>query len=437
MAGILGPVFVDNDFGYTDLTVDASFDSVSHDFILYSTAPTSTLTGLAPADITYTTGDLSSLTINTSDYGSQVMNIDMSGGNPIPVPDTPGLTWNASPDGTGGFDTHALNIYGELPTGPFANETHNANDQSVFPQVGQYGSIFFDDGQGLPSSLTSLWYTGLSPITDSTPAVNYTFNDFGYPDQSFSATTSPVNFPYLEFASTPTPSFPTNFETTDIDNKNFVTFNTPPLIPGFPSNDLIGTVNVPVASDGLLSLTFNTLTGGLNTVSFVNTPPGVVTSYFDPAITNVIGLGVADGTVLFLNGGAGFNTLNYDAGGETPTITPGLLPGEVLISIPGAGIVDAINYQQINITDTSPLVITPGPAVAINTVEGFQNVDAIVGTFTAPIPILAPPGGFPASDFTASLDWGDPSVERRGRHDHPGRQHPQRLLHHRHAHLRR
>ena len=31
-------------------------------------------------------------------------------------------------------------------------------------------------------------------------------------------------------------------------------------------------------------------------------------------------------------------------------------------------------------------MITPGPAVTINTVEGFQNVDAIVGTFTAADP---------------------------------------------------
>ncbi len=416
VADILGPVFVDNEFGFTDLTVDSSADLISHTFTLSSTALTSTLTGLAPADITYTTLDLSSLTINTSDFGTQVMNIDMSGGNPIPYVDTPGLTWNASPDGGGGFDTHALNIFGTLPTGPFASETHNANDQSVFPQVGQYGSIFFDDGQGTFSSLTSLWYTGLSPITDTTPATNYTFNDFGYPDQSFSATTGPIvgGFQTLEFASTPTPPFPTNFETTDIANKSFVTFNTPPSIPPIPNNGVIGTVNIPIPSDGLLSLTFNTPTGGTDTVSFVNTPPGVVTSYFDGsgnAITDVTGLGVADGTVLFLNGGAGFNTLDYDAGGEVPTITPGLLPGEVLITIPGAGIVDAINYEAINIFDLGPLVITPGPAVTINTVEGFQNVDSIVGTFTAPIlPIPGPPG-FPAGDFTASIDWGDPSPD--------------------------
>ncbi|MFI5460191.1 MAG: beta strand repeat-containing protein, partial [Isosphaerales bacterium] len=260
VADILGTVTVDNTFGFTDLTVDASADAVSHDFTLSSTVPVSTIAALAPAAITYTTADVSSLTIDTSDFGTQVMNIDMSGGNPIPVVDTPGLVWNAGPAGTGGFDTHALNIFGTLPSGPFASETHNANDQTVFPQVGQYGSIFFDDGTGLPSALTSLHYTGLAPIVDTTPAVDYTFNDFGYPDQSFSATDGPVitGFQTLEFASTPTPPFPTNFETTDVANKNFVTFNTPASVPGVAGPGVSGVVDVPIASDGLLSLTFNT-----------------------------------------------------------------------------------------------------------------------------------------------------------------------------------
>ena len=40
VADILGPVFVDNEFGFTDLTADASADLVSHDFTLSSTGPT-------------------------------------------------------------------------------------------------------------------------------------------------------------------------------------------------------------------------------------------------------------------------------------------------------------------------------------------------------------------------------------------------------------
>ena len=76
---------VDNTFGFTDLTVDASADAVSHDFTLANTVPITTITGFSPADIIYTTGDLSSLTIDTSAFGNQVMNIDMSARQPDPV----------------------------------------------------------------------------------------------------------------------------------------------------------------------------------------------------------------------------------------------------------------------------------------------------------------------------------------------------------------
>ena len=301
LTDILGPVFVDNIFsppGFTDLTVDASADDVSHDFTLSSTAPDSILIGLAPADITYVTAALSSLTINTSDFGYQVMNIDMSGGNPIPVADTPGLTWNASPDGTGGLDTHALNIFGELPTGPFASETHNANDQTVFPQVGQYGSIFFDDGQG--SALEPhqpLLHRPLSRSPTRPRRVNYTFNDFGYPDQSFSATDRPIRWlPTIEFASTPTPARAAQLRDDRHRQQGQRHVQHAALDPRRPRQRRQRHGQHPDASAGLSTLTFNTPTGGTNNVSFVNTPPGVVTSYYDgagPAVTNVTGLGVA------------------------------------------------------------------------------------------------------------------------------------------------
>jgi hypothetical protein len=418
VANILGAVLISNSFGFTDITVDASADAVSHNFTLSSSGPDSTLVGLAPATITYVTGDASSLTLNTSDFGTQVMNIDMSGGNPIPYTDTPGLTWNAGADSTSGLGTHTLNIFGTLPTGPFASETHNANDPAVFPQVGQYGSIAFDNGQGLFNSLTSLWYTGLQPINDTTPATLYTFNDFA-DDQSFTATSGSVTdpsgtFDTVQFANTPATPPPT-FETTNVANKTNIVFNTEPAIPGVPTLGITSVVNIPTASTGLASLTFNTPTPDENITSFLNEPPGVVTSFngsASPDITNVAGVGVPSGTVLFLNGGGSTNTLNYDAGGLVPSVTAGLLPGEVLITIPGFGIVDAINYQVINITDVSPVVITPGPAVTINTVEGFNYVNAIVGTFTTSIPFFpGGPPGVPASDFVASIDWGDPSPD--------------------------
>ena len=426
-AGIMGIVNFDEEGGgLTDLTIDVTNDNLSHDYYLSANATTSRITDDSGnyGTITYQTAALSRLTIETDPTLTETLNVDFGGQiagdgfNPIPYAGgEPGLIFKADGDGTGGAATgdHILNLVGTPNSGQFTGDTWNAqNPADVGP--GRFGDVDFNDGRNTTSSLTKIVYSGLTPITDTTPAVNYTFNDFGYPDQSFSATDGPVvsGFQTIEFASTPTPPSPANFETTDIANKNFVTFNTPPQNPGYASPGVIGTVNVPIPSDGLLSLTFNTPLDGENTVSMVNTPPGVVTSlYGGPAqdVSNVTGLGVAAGTVLFLNGGPGTNSLNFDAGGEVPTITPGLLPGEVLVSIPGAGVIDAINYAQINVTDVSPLVITPGPAASINSVKGHPLINAIVGTFTLPIPVLPPPGGFAANDFTASIDWGDPSPD--------------------------
>ena len=403
--GILGDITVDNVFDFTAINVDASADPGDHNATLSGFDP-STLTGVAPATITYLTDDASTLTIDTNAAGSQVLNVDFSGGNPIPADGTPGLVFNGG--GTSGsfVGNHILNLFGTLPSGAFTSETHNANDQTVFPQNGQYGSIDFVDST---ATGTSLDYTGLQPINDTTPAVNYTFNDFGNPDQSFSATNGPtvMGFDTVQFTNTPTPPTPLNFETTTVANKTNIVFNTT------TAAGITGTVNIPTPSTGLATMTFNTPTGGDNAVSFVNTPPGVVTSLFggsDEDATNVAGAGIAGvptTTSLFLNGGAGQNTLDYNADGETPTVTPDGMGG-VFISIPGFGRVDATNYQIINITGTTPLVITPGPPTTINSVEGFNLTDAIVGTFSVVLPFTPPPN-LPASDFTATINWGDGS----------------------------
>ncbi len=416
VSGILGPVTITGAFaGGTSLTVDASSDPSDHtDIGLQNTAAdTATLTGLAPTTVTYSPSILSSLTIDTNAANNETLNLNFGGGgNPIPVslfsPGPPGLTFNAGDPASG--VSHILNIFGQLPTGAFTSETHGANDQTVFPQVGQYGSIAFVDST---SVATSLDYTGLQPINDTAPAALYTFNDFGYPDQSFLAQDGPtvMGFATIQFVNTPTPPTPLNFETTNIANKAAVVFNTPPPAAGLGST-VKGLVNIPTVSTGLTSLAFTTSNGGSADVSFVVLPPAVNTSYTGGGAndtTTVTGMGVVSGTILSLDGGGGVNTLNFDAGGVSPTITAGALPGEVLIALPGFGTVDAVNYQTINIS--TPPVITPGPAATINTVEGFNYVNAIVGTFTAPITLPGAPAGFPASDFTASIDWGDPSPD--------------------------
>jgi hypothetical protein len=70
--------------------------------------------------------------------------------------------------------------------------------------------------------------------------------------------------------------------------------------------------------------------------------------------------------------------------------------------------------QQINITNTAAVAPLPGPVLTINSIEDFQLVITRVGTFTFPLASLFPvgtilPAGIPASDFAATIDWGDPT----------------------------
>ncbi len=416
---ILGTVNINEAPGSTTMTVDLSDDGLAHTLDVSSDGTTSTLHDELGnmANVTYVTTSLASLTINTDGSESQTLNLNFgNGGNPIPTASSPGLVFNAINPAPG--VSNVLNIFGTLPTGAFASETHNANDQTVFPQVGQYGSIFFVDSA---SNATSLDYTGLQPINDTTPATLYTFNDFGYPDQSFLASDGPavLGFATVQFVNTPTPPTPLNFETTTIANKANVVFNTPPLTLGV-GPAVSGVVNIPTASTGLTSLTFNVPNDADNNVSFLAVPniTGGTTYIGDGAheATSVAGAGVAAGATLTVNGGPAINTLTYDAGDNIPTVRA--IAGGISISVPGAGTVDAFNYQHINIVNVAPLVVTPTSA-AINSVEGFNYVGIPVGSFTAPVPTIfaglpvgAPPvPTLPASSFTSSINWGDPSPD--------------------------
>src|SRR5207244_3826565 len=79
VAGILGPISIDNAAGLTALRVDASADTSSHN-ILLSGAPTATLTNLTTAPMTYAVAEISTLTIDTGPSGNQVLNVDFSSG---------------------------------------------------------------------------------------------------------------------------------------------------------------------------------------------------------------------------------------------------------------------------------------------------------------------------------------------------------------------
>ena len=179
------------------------------------------------------------------------MNIDMSGGNPIPFVGSARLDlqrrrrlWTTR------WGSHALNIFGTLPTGPFASETHNANDHGVFPQVGQYGSIFFDDGQGAFTQPDEPQLHGPSADHRHDPGDRLHLQRLCRRPVVQRPRHRAVlgGFRHVEFANTPFAPPPT-FETTNVANKTtFVTFNTPG-----PTAGIIGIVDVPTASTGLCS----------------------------------------------------------------------------------------------------------------------------------------------------------------------------------------
>jgi len=106
-----------------------------------------------------------------------------------------------------------------------------------------------------------------------------------------------------------------------------------------------------------------------------------------------------------LDGGAGNNALTLDAGDLA--LEPGFFsagPGGTTviagIVLPG-GPITYSNYQQVTVTNLPPATPPIVTGATINAVQGQQLVDAIAGTFTTST------SGASASDFTATIDWGD------------------------------
>ena len=89
LSDILGAITIDNVTpGLDDLTIDGSTDPLSHTFHLSSSGATSTLLdtlGNMAGDVTYTTAIIHTLIIDAGQAGDQLLNIDFSGGNPIPT----------------------------------------------------------------------------------------------------------------------------------------------------------------------------------------------------------------------------------------------------------------------------------------------------------------------------------------------------------------
>jgi Bacterial Ig-like domain len=356
MQGLAGTINVGNAFGFTALTLDDSQDPDAQTVQISDDGTGGQVTGISPATIAYVDADISSLTINGGS-GGNTFNVNGTLADAFIVP-----TLTTLNTGTGNDVTNVL----------------ATNSGSTLDINGQDGTDTVTLGGSPEGPLGMQGLSGTISVGNAEGSTALTLDD----SEDTTGQTATM---------------------TDNGTTGTVTGLSP------------ATINYTDA--GISSLTVNGGSGG-NTFTVDGT---LVNPAFNPT-PETLNTGAGDdttsvqatsaGSTLTVNGGAGQNTLNYDAGGLTPTVSAGLLPGEVVISLDGHGTVDALNNQSIDITDVGPLTITPGPAVTINSVEGASDVDALVGTFTMPItPIIASPPGFPAGDFTASIDWGDPSPD--------------------------
>jgi hypothetical protein len=175
------------------------------------------------------------------------------------------------------------------------------------------------------------------------------------------------------------------------------------------SNNLATFDLTPAAGNTSDSLTIDDSARGLSGGTYtVGSSPGLIVG---PAT----GVDVQESTNLFgggttIDGNGAGNTLNYVANGVTPTVTSSGL-GSVTIGSSNFGNLTADSFDSINLTNFMVPTISPGPSVPPDTNGGLIYTNTIVGTFTLPLgTIITTPSGVPASDFTASINWGDGST---------------------------
>jgi PKD repeat protein len=364
---IMGAVTLGPDGSDKDdlLIVDDGSDPVAKNGMTLSTNPSSvpnpgmsTLTGLAPASISYTADDLvPSATVNGVLFsgltilggpGGNTLTIDFSGGNPIPD-----LFFNGGPPLD--TDSNSLVLMGSLPppNGPFVDEV------TTLTAPGS-GNVVLTDSAGNHSVIN---FANLRPITDTVPVPAYKLSV-----PSLEADTNIKVGPTVGGVVTTDVSSADNpkaFETVDFGNKTQARYAF-----GGAADPTVNVVALPPE----VSLT---IIGG----------PG------DDTI-NVTALGLGAGDVLSLDGGGGSNTLNVDAGGQHLLAVP---DGTVMIS--GVPVFDYIDFDFVNVFNVAEEALTPA-GVNITPTEGT--------TFTGAVATFADAAVLPAASFfSGTINWGD------------------------------
>lgn len=212
---------------------------------------------------------------------------------------------------------------------------------------------------------TRIRYTDIAPITDTTPATNYTFNAFAA--GGIAVTDGPVvsGAQTLQIASTTSPA---GFETTLIANKVNIT-----LSGGSASNAF--DVNLTALATGQAGpLDINGYSGGSNTITIEATPAGGAVAY-SGASGDAVTIGGAGGTESVAGdvsvgfpGSAG--SLTFDDSADTTGRT----------AVLGVTSVSGLTPQPVTYAQTSQLTVDGGlGSDTFDVTPSASTADSIVG----------------------------------------------------------
>jgi hypothetical protein len=261
--------------------------------------------------------------------------------------------------------------------------TYTANNENYLATGAGAGTISFDLGD--------IAFSNLTPVDDTVPATNFTFNA-----PAGDAAIDVFNGPVVgTFQTTQIDSPISAFELINFANKANVTINS-----GTADQTIL--LDNPTTPVGLATLTINT-NAGPDQVTITAAPAGVATTIFTFAeddSVSVTGAGIASGTTMILNGGIGFDTLQYDGGNAVVSVTPGG-GGQMTITRAGSGSVVLQSFEKVQIFSTIAAPPVPRQPVTFFATQDKNRVDAVVATFTSG------GTGSHATDFGATIAWGD------------------------------
>ena len=259
-------------------------------------------------------------------------------------------------------------------------------------------TIDFSQGNPIPNGLT---YTG-NPFQDSSlrlvfqgtlpggPFTNDTYNATGPGSGNISFDGSTVSFtralPFINDV-TPAANFAFNYQAGGDARIS--------IAPPSP----LSTQKTPIISSFAATSQFTAFSYDNKTNAAINGGPG-------DDVFDVTGSALPAGSSTTINGQAGTNTLNYDAGGAQVVITPTGVAGQEIITRPGSGSLLVENFQDVNIVNGTiqGVPVVPPTFVAVPEIRGYvggplTNVE--VAAFTSSDPNAT------ASSFGATITWGD------------------------------